>query len=205
MRWIAIVILFAAAFAQSTDILWQPPKLGLPDSLPKANIPNEVVTKLKLGTLDIVLEKTSLVDVAKKIGGTIGSRGDAGEALHWLCLIGSDSGGRWALWLESDEMGGGNVDGVAWQRISKDATADRRCWTGNVQIELPIRLALNSTESDVRMVLGQPTAKYRDTLIFDHEHQEMIRNEPFTVSNSVYVELRRGLVWSVQIWRTTSN
>jgi hypothetical protein len=53
--------------------------------------------------------------------------------------------------------------------------------------------------------LGPPTTKHGNTLIFDHEHQETIRNEAFTVSNGVDIELRSGVVWTVQVWKTTSD
>jgi hypothetical protein len=155
--------------------------------------------------MQIILEETPLNDVQKNLGGTIGSRGDASEALLWLCFHGSDANGPWALWVESTEMGGGNVDGFAWQRIPKEATLDHRCRTQDVEVELPIRLALGLTEPEVRRIIGSPTAKHRNTLIFDHEHRETIRNEPFIASNTVYVVLRDSVVWTVQVWKTTSN
>jgi hypothetical protein len=202
---IAILLAAAAAFAQSDRVIWQPPTLDLPDTLPQATVSKEMITKLRVAKMQVVLEETPLNDVQKNLGGTIGAHGDASEALQWLCFHGSDARGRWALWLESDEMGGGSVDGFAWQRIPEKAILDRRCRTQAVEIELPIRLAIGLTESQVRGNLGTPTAKLRNTLVFDHEHQETIRNEPFTASNTVYVELRSGVVWSVQVWKITSN
>lgn len=202
---VAILITAAAAFAQSDRMIWQPPTLDLPDTLPHATVSKEIVTKLRVAKMQVVLEETPLDDVQKNLGGTIGARGDASEALQWLCFHGSDARGRWVLWLESDEMGGGNVDGFAWQRMAERARLDRRCRTQAVEIELPIKLAIGLTESEVRGTLGTPTAKIRNTLVFDHEHLQTIRNEPFTTSNTVYVELRSGVVWSVQVWKTTSN
>jgi hypothetical protein len=202
---IAILLTTAAAFGQSDYIIWQPPTLDLPDTLPHATVSKEMITKLRVAKVQVILEETPLNDIQKNLGGTIGSRGDASEALQWLCFHGSDAKGRWALWLESSEMGGGNVDGFAWQRIDEKATLDRRCRTQAVEIELPIQLAIGLTESEVRGNLGTPTAKHRNTMVFDHKHQETIRNEPFTASNTVYVGLRSGVVWSVQVWKTTSN
>jgi len=164
-----------------------------------------MITKLRVAKMQVILEETPLSDVQKNLGGTIGASGDASEALKWLCFQGSDAKGRWALWLESDEMGGGNVDGFAWQRIAEKVSLDRRCRTQAIEIELPIRLAIGLTESEVRGILGTPTTEYRNTLVFEHEHQETIRNEPFTASNTVYVHIRSGVVWSVQVWKTTSN
>jgi hypothetical protein len=164
-----------------------------------------MITKLRVAKMQVILEETPLSDVQKNLGGTIGASGDASEALKWLCFQGSDAKGRWALWLESDEMGGGNVDGFAWQRMAEKASLDPRCRTEAIEIELPIHLAIGSPESEVRGILGKPTAEHRNTLIFEHEHQETIRNEPFTASNTVYVQLGSGVVWSVQVWKTTSN
>ena len=202
---IAILLAAAAAFAQSDRIIWQPPTLHVPDTLSHATVPKEMITKLRVAKVQVILEETPLKDVQKNTGGTIGSRGDASEALQWLCFHGSDAKGRWALWLESSEMGGGNVDGFAWQRISQKATLDRRCRTQAVEIELPVQLAIGITESEVRANLGAPTAKYGSTLIFDHAHEETIHQEPFTTSNTVYVELHNGVVWTVQVWKTTSS
>lgn len=200
-----LLVATAAAFAQSAGVVWQPPTLDLPDSLPKANISKEMITTLRIENVPIVLEKTQLTNVAEILGGTIGSRGDASEALHWLCFHGSDANGRWALWLESDELGGGAVDGFALQQIPKKAKIDRRCATKEVRVDLPIRLAIGLTETEARGVLGAPTTKYRNTLVFDHEHEEKIRNELFTASNTVYVVLQSGVVSAIQVWKITSN
>lgn len=200
-----LLVTTSAALAQSAGVVWQPPTLDVPDTLPQATVSKEMITKLRLAGMEIILEVTPLNDVQKNLGGTIGSRGDASEALQWLCFHGSDAKGRWVLWLESSEMGGGAVDGFAWQRIAEQATPDPRCRTQDAEIDLPIRLALGFTELEVRRNLGAPTTKYRNTLIFDHEHEETVRNEPFTASNTVYVELRGGAVWTVQVWKDTSN
>jgi hypothetical protein len=102
-------------------------------------------------------------------------------------------------------MGGGTINGFAWQRIDEKATLDRRCRTRAVEIELPVQIAIGLTESEVLENLGTPTAKHRNTLVFDHEHQETVRSEPFTSENTVYVKLRGGVVWAVQVWKITSN
>jgi hypothetical protein len=122
----------SAALAQSTGIVWQPPKLDLPDSLPKASVRKEMITTLRIGKVH------------------------ASEALQRLCFHGSDADGRWALWLESSEMGGGTIDGFALQRIPSKATVDRRCRTEETQIDLPVHLGIGLTESEVRGILGTP-------------------------------------------------
>jgi len=154
--------------------------------------------------LRIVLETTALADVQKQLGGDIGRRGDGGDYLEWLCLHGSDANGRWALWLESSELGGGDIDGFALQRIDQNAKMDERCrLIGNSDggIELPGGLRLGLTEMQARSILGKPNATYGRTLLFEHEHEEKLRNEPFTVTNTVYVTILRGVVSTIQVWK----
>lgn len=203
---ISVLLLTAwAASAQTASLVWQPPSLDLPDTIPPATVSREMIATLRVAGMQIILEQTPLNDVQKRLGGVIGQHGEASNALQWLCYHGADAKGRWALWLESSEMGGGNVDGFSWRRIARNATLDRRCRERDVEVDLPVGLVMSMTETQVREVLGRPTAKYRNTLIFDHEHEVTLRNQPFTTSNNVYVTLRSGLVWTVQVRRTTSD
>ncbi len=190
-------------------LIWQPPTLEFPDTAPQATVPKEMITALRLAKMPIILEETRLDDLQKQLGGTVGHSGDASESLAWLCYCGEDETGRWALWLESSEMGGGErVDGFGLQRIRQNATVDRRCRTLHKdagRIELPIALRLGLTETQLGKILGRPSVKYHDTLIFEHEHKEIIRNEPFTAINTVAIALRGGAVWAIQVWKDTSN
>lgn len=193
---------------RAVPLVWEPPTLEFPDVLPRSTVSKMMISTVRFESVQITLEQTTLKDVQTRLGGDMGQKGDASEALEWLCFYGTDAKGRWALWLESDEMGGGTVDGFALQRLDRNATADRRCQMvgkndGRVRLPVPLRLGL--TEMQVRNLLGRPTAKYRNTVIFDHEHEETIRGEPFTASNSVAVALRGGVVWAIQVWKTTSN
>jgi len=214
---IAVFLVFTCAWcmqisadspAGRNPVVWQPPTLQLPDTLPQPTVPKEMITTLRVEKMLIVLEKTEMREVQTRLGGSIGHRGDASEALAWLCFDGADANGRWALWLESSELGGGWVDGFALQRLDPNASTDHRCrklGKPNGGIELPIALRLGLTEMQVRTILGQPTIKYRNTLVFEHEHEETIRNEPFTAINSVYVTLRGGAVWTIQVWKDTTS
>lgn len=188
--------------------IWQPPTMDFPDAGPEPTVPKMMITSLRLAKMEIILEETTLDTVKARFGGDMGQSGDASEALQWLCFYGTDPNGRWALWLESSEMGGGSVDGFALQRLDNDAKVDRRCRMlrkdeGGFGLPIPIRLGM--TEMEVRNLLGEPTLRYRNTVMFDHGHQETIRNEPFTVSNTVAVAIRGGIVWAIQVWKGTSN
>ncbi len=186
--------------------VWQPPTLQLPDGLLRATIPKPMAGSLIVGKIPIILEETKLADAQKLLGGTFGHRGDAGDALEWLCFYGDDVDGRWVLWLESDEVGSGMVNGFALQRIGGNAKVDRRCRMlrkDNGEVELPVSLRLGMTQMQVHRALGEASLKYRNILIFDHEHAETIHKEPYTVSNTVYIVLRKGAAWSIQVWKIT--
>ena len=218
-RRVQIAIFFAitcTAWAQvSTDspskgslLVWQPPTLQLPNALPQPTVAKEMITTLRVAKMLIILEKTGLTDVQTRLGGSIGHRGDASEALAWLCFHGADANTRWALWLESSELGGGMIDGFALQRLARNAKTDQRCQMLQGRegvIELPTALRLGLTEMQVRKILGNPTTTYQNTLVFEHEHEETIHNQPFTASNTVYVTFRGGTVWAIQVWKDTTS
>lgn len=147
-------------------------------------------------------------EVRTRIGGTMGHRGDAGDYVEWLCFHGTDPKGRWVLWLESGEIDGGTVGSFQWQRLVSGAALDRRCRAlreARGGIELPVALRLNMAEAEVLKALGPPTAKRGDRLIYVHEHQESIRSEPYTSENIVAILLRDGVVWEIDVSRTTTS
>jgi hypothetical protein len=218
-RRLALAVLFAFtsiavaqnegnALGRDVPLIWEPPTLDFPETAPESTVPKIMIASFHLANMEITLEETTLDSVKTHLGADMGQRGDASEALQWLCFNGTDANGLWALWLESDEMGGGSVDGFALQRLDNDARVDRRCRMlrkGYGAFGLPIPLRLGMTEMQVRHLLGKPTLRYRNTMMFDHDHQETIHNEPFTVSNTVAVGVRRGVVWAIQVWKVTSN
>jgi hypothetical protein len=157
----------------------------------------------------IILEKTKLEDVRKRFSGVLGYRGDASQALAWLCLFGNDASGGWVFWPTSGEMGGTSViDGFQWRRLSSHERPDHRCRllpseSGGVQ--LPISLHLGSSEEEVRHLLGRPTWSRGNLMIFDHEHSVIIRQENWIASNTVAFLIRDGSVWAIEASKITSN
>lgn len=168
-----------------------------------------MIATLLVAGMPVTLEETKVEDVRERLGGTIGSQGDASEALAWLCFHGGDKTGRWMLWLTSGELAGLTIiDGFDWSRLSAGGIPDHRCRSlpkNSDGIELPIQLHLGMTEQEVRQTLGAPSDIRNKTLIFNHEHKTVIRNEPYTVSNNVSVVFRSGVVWAIEVARTTSN
>jgi hypothetical protein len=148
-----------------------------------------------------------LDEAQRRLGGVIGRRGDASEALGWLCIVGTDNAGRWVHWLESSELGGDTIDVFALQRIFSGAVVDSRCVQLGTKSEiyLPLNLRLGFSEQQIMDVLGQPTMRLHNTLIFGHEHTAAApRNEPYTVpivSNTLYIVLHSGIVQTIQVWK----
>lgn len=206
-----------SVFAQTTvgarvgdKALWSPQPLWKSDdrSLPKATVPKEMIASLRVSGVTIPLEEeTELEAMRRRFGGEIGSQGDAADSLGWLCLYGKDAAGRWVLWLESGEIDGPYIGAFQWSRVSRSARFDERCSAlpDESGVELPIDLALGTSERNLIKVLGHPTSRRGNTLLYEHQHDELIRGEQFFSSNVVIVTLRGGVVWAVQVTKTVTN
>jgi hypothetical protein len=207
----ASVVLFFAAMVGSVvgQGLWEPSDMmKILDPVPKSSVPRELVTRLRVGTANVVLEQTALKEVQALLGGTIGHRGDAGEYLQWICVHGADPSGRWALWLESGETHGDAIGAFVLRRIPALGHVDERCSTlsqTSQSVTLPVPLQLGASEGEVIKVLGRPTVRHNDILFYVHEHEELLRGETFSTSNIVAVAVRRGIVEAIQVSRVTVN
>jgi len=218
-RYLVLAIFFAipcivvaqnksGSLAHDIPTIWEPPSLDFPEPIVSKipTVSKTMMTSFRLADMHIILGETTLDSVKARLGRDIGQNDD--ETLHWLCFYGSDTNGHWGLWLEGSALGDGRVDGFALERVGNDAQFDSRCQMLRQEdggFKLPIPLRLDMTEMQVRNLLGEPTLRYgRNILIFDHGHQEIVRNEPFTVSNSVAVGYQGGVVWAVQVWLVRS-
>ena len=74
-------------------------------------------------------------------------------------------------------------------------------------IHLPLSLQLGAKSSEVLKSFGPPTLKTDERLIYLHEHEVggTRAGDPFISSNIVVVYLRNGIVWAIQISKTTSD
>lgn len=167
-----------------------------------------MIGTLRIANMPIVLGETKLQTVQRRFGGTLGSRGDAGDAEAWLCLYGSDSEGPWIFWLTSGEIDGPAIGGFQWRSLSRKEGPDRRCRflpqaKGGIELPLAIHPGLN--EAEVRQILGSPTVVRGKTLIFSHEHRMVIHGETWTVSNDVAVFFVDGAVRAIEVAKTTSD
>ncbi len=64
---------------------------------------------------------------------------------------------------------------------------------------------LGANKSEVLKALGEPSLKDDERLIYLHEHETTISGEPFTTSNIVMVRLKNGIVWAIEVSKTTSS
>ena len=110
--------------SERSDGVEPPNELAVPgDSKP--TVRRESITRLRVAAFTVILEKTTLSDVQSHLGGTIGQRGDASEALAWSCFHGRDAGGLWALWLEAGEIHGGTVGAFQLRRLGAATQFDQ--------------------------------------------------------------------------------
>lgn len=212
---VLILLLFCNLSAQNNNkkkventAIWEPPStVDFPGSV-KANVSGEMISDMRVAGERIVLDGTELKAVQGHLGGTIGHRGDASDSLDWLCLRGRGTQERWVLWLMSGEISGGTVGGFRWQHVERTAQFDTRCQTlpdGRADVELPIAVRLGTSKSEVLRILGQPSEKLGDTLLYLHEHEETIKNQPFTAMNTFAVLLRGQTVWAIEVWKSTTD
>jgi hypothetical protein len=187
--------LFAQAGGRSP--VWKPQRIFTYKALPPATIPKVIIAQFRFSDLKIVLAETELEDVRARLGGEIGGEGDAGDSLSWLCYRGRDSNGAWVLWLKSGEMDDGAVGSFQWRRVNTGIEFDERCQSlpeTNAEIKLPIALALGSSEAKLLQLLGNPTIREGNKLLYVHEHNLLIRQVPYTLINTLEIEIRSGVV-----------
>ncbi|MGZ3238871.1 MAG: hypothetical protein ACXWJK_00605, partial [Burkholderiaceae bacterium] len=104
-----------------------PPSWG--DNAVSATTARDPVLPLRMGPLEIILEKTSLEKVRATIGlGKIYKHGDASEALAWLCYTATTANSKQRLWLSSGEMGGLTaIDGITAVEIHANDNQSESC------------------------------------------------------------------------------
>lgn len=185
--------------------MWAPPITILSEANPKPTVPREMISSLHVAGVKIVLEETPLDSLQSRFGGAIGHEGDAGDYLEWLCLTGGDVESSWILWLGSAEVDGGNVGSLRWQRVSPTANIDSRCAhiSSAHPVAMPLPFRLGVAEQELLRDLGSPSFRKGNELTYVHEHDLSIQNEPYTSTNTVSVILQRGVIWALEIEKST--
>ena len=197
----------SAGFAQVTsnspnNLVWGPPQIWNYDDLPKSTGSKEIASKLRVSDMNIVLETTRMTDVQKRFGGIFGE--ERGE--EWLCLRGGDATDGWVLWLKSGEMDAGTVGSFPWQRVRRAAKFDERCGLlskADGKVELPIPLNLGMPDAKLFQLLGQPTARHGNTVLYAHEHRGANQHGPFTALNTLACVIRDGRVTTIDVLKVS--
>ena len=191
---------------EKRTLVWEPSGIQWPDNLKSPNVSQEKIATLRVGDLAVTLDETNLRSAAKHFGASLGSKGDAGDALGWICL-GSIKRDRWVLWLTSAEINGEAIGGFEWRRLSPDESLDHRCriLPRSDGVRLPIALNLGLTESTTRKTLGQPTDARDGTLFYCHEHEETIDKVTYTISNDIVLRFRDNVLWAILVSKSSSN
>jgi hypothetical protein len=204
--WLFLVVLTVSIRPASGQTVWEPPTDLAVQGDFKPTVRREPITRLRVAAFTVILEETTLSDVQSHLGGTIGQRGDASEALSWSCFHGRDAGGLWALWLEAGEIHGGTVGAFQLRRLDDTAQFDQRCQSiagSSGSVELPGGVRLGLTRAQTTRILRRPTRTAGDASLYAHEHQELIRGEPFTASNRLTIRFRNAILDALDVWKMT--
>ena len=205
----ACVLIPADSPVNNLLLAQQVPNFHLPETLPSPTVPKMMISTLRVAGMPIILEQTELKDVRGRLGGTIRRSGDASTADAWLCYFGGNANKRWEVWISSGEIGGLRwIDGFTLQRLAGKATPEKGCRMipeSKGGVELPIALRLGQSEAQVRTILGKPTARYQTTLLYYHEHEESIHNQPYSVLNTVTIDFREGAVFAIGVFKSSQT
>jgi hypothetical protein len=204
-RSVALALLLAARAADGQPV-WEPPaELSVP-SHHRATERRPAVTTLRIADFSIALEETPLSAVQSNVGGTIGRRGDASDALAWLCYHGGDGDGAWALWLESGEIHGGTVGAFQLRRVNPSADFDPRCHAVNgsrAGLDLGGRLRLGLSMAETTRMIGRPTASAGTTWRYLHERSVTSGGERGIASTALTLHFRHAMVDAIDCWKMT--
>jgi hypothetical protein len=188
--------------------IWKPPRVSQSDVAPKPTVRKPMIGSIRIADFRIVLGQTTMKQAQRRLGGEPGSEGDAGDYLEWLCFRGRGAQGTWVLWLESGEIDGGDVGSVQWRSISPAAKVDARCGvlpkSFNV-VQLPIPIRLGASEGEVLQLLGEPTGRENNAVLYIEMHEEILHGQPFTEYNAVTLEFRNGIVTAIQVEKSITS
>lgn len=167
-----------------------------------------MIIGLKVAGIPIQLERTHLDVISRSLGAAEGARGDAGEALGWICLYGRDQRGYWGLWLMSGEIDGPVIGSFQWQRLPSNARFDQRCrFLADPlrAVDLPIDVRLGMKTSEIDAVIGTPTSKFRNLWVYSHQQSLKLNDEPYSADNDVILRFDEGEVSAILVNYTISS
>src|SRR5215469_9722455 len=164
-------------------ITWHPAKFPIFSPKKAWTKPNVMVTSLRFDGLIIDLEQTDIRETAKRYQAELGREGDAGDFFQWLC---------------SSEIDGDRIGEFSIKPIGSNADVDSRCKPLSSDSDdpstSPSKIRVGMSESDLMLVLGEPTARRDNFLYYAHSHDLKLHDEPYTLMNTVIVEVKDGVV-----------
>ncbi|ESQ81044.1 hypothetical protein [Asticcacaulis sp. YBE204] len=171
---------------------------------PRAKVAPSV---FRLGALTYRFEQTPLIDLAKATGHKrIGHKGDASEALDWLCFT-IKAPQPYRLWLSSSEMGGGTVDGVDMRAEAATATEDCPILAARLTPVSVDGVRIGMTQAEVRKALGAPSDQRDGWWIYTYE-KNVRPSDPgyfFTAYGHMMLHFEDGRLTQISAVRVTSN
>ena len=202
-----LILASAPSFADTP-----PPKTPFADQLWKATLKNKPTTGLRMGSLRVQFEKSTLNDVRQAASaGEIAHQGDAGESIYWLCYTNLSPSQVERIWIIAHgEMGGSehSITSISAQLLPNGkATSDCPALPTNLKpLSLNHNLWLNSPESDVLKRLGTPSYqnKTRRSYNYQGKVQGNCEGEGFDLLSWLLVQVGRGRVTSLHAGQVTS-
>ena len=190
-----------------------PPSVDFPSDIPSAANKATVkpVDELRMGTMSVKLEATSLATVRDTVGlGIIQHQGDASESLFWLCYTAGESQRRFRVWIESSgEMGGPDqaVTGVAAEFVDGETKApDCPLLPSRFRpLAFSHGVWLGDTRSAVTKALGIAPTKMGSWLFVGFEGKVPGKCEGgFDLLNSIALKVQSDRVMRIQADQVTS-
>lgn len=142
---------------------------GALDAATKLETPPAVA--MKAGGMALVFEGTTLVEIARELGGDIQHAGDAGDSTYWLCYTqpGSATTPAAIVWFQSGEMGGADHTLAALAVETAPAALPPECVVPKKALDLETGLpGLGAKVADLATAYGPATPK-GDILMYTHE------------------------------------
>jgi hypothetical protein len=194
------MLLSLQAFA---DDSLSPPKWP-PEAAFEANTKQDPVGPLKLGHLNVTLERTTLEEVITAIGaGSIKRQGDASESVAWICYTAKLPTIQ-RIWLTSSELGGGSViDGVSAVLLAPSDPIVEGCPELPSKFQ-PAQIAngiwINSSDQSIRKNIGDhKMANSIMTYIYFGKQGE------FDVTGAIAIRMKNGKATEINITHNTTN
>ncbi len=204
---ISVFLILLSQAVQAAESSMPPPDLPRTENL-RAKLHSSPTTKIALGKLDVVFEKTTLKDILRSAGmGTIEHRGDASESQYWTCYTASEGKKSQRIWIMSGEMGGGqhDVDSFHVEEVLSPTKS-------NLCPELPAHLIpmslgksiwLGSSQRQIKDWLGEPSLTTNGWSFYAYSGPSSLQG--FYESMLIGVRIINGRVVSLFASKTTTN